>query len=1088
MKASVKKFPFPLLLVAVLLLVGSVHGRLISEFAPDLISDGLKRVHPPSFLRLGSLSASQICEQTYGFLPCTTSVVGNLFLVAVYGYLMFQAATCLSTGSELLLALLGPGIIGGLFLPVLGALPDAILILVSGLSGSKETAQDQVLIGMGLLAGSTVMLLTVLWGSCVVVGKVSLTDGSASTGIDLTGSGVTTDQQTSHAAKIMVISVVPFLIVQLPRIFHLSSGSRLVVLISLIVSIVFLLSYCFFQVYQPWVQSRRLAYAKRKHIISGLLRHLHKESLGKLLRSDGEPNIQLIEKLFKRIDTNSNNVISASELRSLAIGIQFVGQDLDPDDAVNKMMEAFDTSNDKVLDQNEFVTGICDWISKAKSAVSYKGEFLRSVMSGYHEITKVEYDTLLDDSDEVVESVDNPTWVVTKAVFLLFLGTVIAAVFADPLVDAVHNFSGATGIPSFFISFIAMPLATNSSEAVSALIFASRKKKRSTSLTFSEIYGAVTMNNTLCLAVFLAVVYVRHLTWDFSSEVLVILIVSVIMGLLGSFRTKFPLWTCSVAYLLYPLSLLLVYVLDYFFGLERRGFAGSSPAAAEKAQQDQHQKMWCVAKNNAEDGALQAAIDWACGPGGADCAPIQQGGDCFDPQDIQSHASYAFNDYFLKHGLDPQACVFNGAAEVTMLNPSQGKCVLPSGSFVQNSNITGSRILGWIESPETLKKQSDREVGILNIQLIFSIRGIMGFILEALQFVTSFEFWRMAVLWPLALLFSYLELLIGKGYTFRRRPVDTSLRPLCIITGATSGLGAAVANHLVKEGFYVILAGRSDHSLDKVVEEIKLKQQDSHIKAFQVNLSSFKSIMQFRSSLEQWLVNSNMECSIQLLINNAGILATSHRFTPDGYDQMMETNYIGAFALTCSLLPLLRNSSLPSRIVNITSFTHRCVSDIQFERDLLAGRKLVPSLGFKRYPFAHIYEYSKFCMLLFSYELHRRLQLKSSSYSISVMAADPGVVKTQIMREVPSLLSRLAFTVLGLLRLLQNAESGMESIIDAALAPKEASGMYFFGGKGRTIKSHRLSYDTKLGDKLWTNSLSLLKDHVTVNEFEEISS
>lgn len=54
-----------------------------------------------------------------------------------------------------------------------------IYYAVSGLSGSKETAQDQVLIGMGLLAGSTVMLLTVLWGSCIVVGKVGLSDASA---------------------------------------------------------------------------------------------------------------------------------------------------------------------------------------------------------------------------------------------------------------------------------------------------------------------------------------------------------------------------------------------------------------------------------------------------------------------------------------------------------------------------------------------------------------------------------------------------------------------------------------------------------------------------------------------------------------------------------------------------------------------------------------------------------------------------------------------------------------------------------------------------------------------------------------------
>lgn len=92
-----------------------------------------------------------------------------------------------------------------------------------------------------------------------------------------------------------------------------------------------------------------------------------------------------------------------------------------------------------------------------------------------------------EQSDEIVEGVGNPRWTSFKAALLLLLGTIIAAVFADPLVDAVDNFSSATSIPSFFISFIALPLATNSSEAVSAIIFASRKNFRSASLTFSEV-------------------------------------------------------------------------------------------------------------------------------------------------------------------------------------------------------------------------------------------------------------------------------------------------------------------------------------------------------------------------------------------------------------------------------------------------------------------------------------------------------------------------------------------------------------------------------------------------------------------------
>ncbi|KAK6259854.1 hypothetical protein SCA6_014328 [Theobroma cacao] len=100
--------------------------------------------------------------------------------------------------------------------------------------------------------------------------------------------------------------------------------------------------------------------------------------------------------------------------------------------------------------------------------------------------------------------------------------------------------------------------------------------------------------------------------------------------------------------------------------------------------------LWCVAKNNAEDAALQGALDWACGAGGADCTRIQQGGPCYDPSDIQKTASYAFNDYYLKHGLTDDACSFSNTAALTSLNPSHGDCKFPSSKTVNNASISGS--------------------------------------------------------------------------------------------------------------------------------------------------------------------------------------------------------------------------------------------------------------------------------------------------------------------------------------------------------------------------------------------------------------
>ncbi|KAF7849244.1 hypothetical protein BT93_L1048 [Corymbia citriodora subsp. variegata] len=429
---------------------------------------------------------------------------------------------------------------------------------------------------MGLLAGSTVMLLTVIWGSCIIVGKCDLHNSVAldkqdTKGFSLKGSGVSTDLWTSYAAMIMVFSVIPFIIVQLPQILNSTSGRHLAVLISLIVSLILLIAYCIYQVVQPWIQRRRLAYVEDKHVFFGFLRHLRTHALGRLLTDDGELDKDIVEKLFKRLDENGDGYLSAAELKALILGIQFEEIDLNEDDAVDKIMKDFDSSNDFLLELPEFVDGISRWVNKARSSGASSGiknfgttKFLDDV----HHQTRQEHAQLKggDQTDEVNEGVGNPKLTTLKAVLLLVLGTIIAGVFADPLVDAVDNFSDATSIPTFFISFIALPLATNSSEAVSAIIFASRKKLRTASLTFSELYGAVTMNNLLCLSVFLAIVYIRGLTWDFSSEVLVILIVCFVMGTFASFRTTFPLWTCSLAFLLYPFSLALVYVLDYLFG------------------------------------------------------------------------------------------------------------------------------------------------------------------------------------------------------------------------------------------------------------------------------------------------------------------------------------------------------------------------------------------------------------------------------------------------------------------------------------------------------------------------------------------
>ncbi|CAA7408432.1 unnamed protein product [Spirodela intermedia] len=86
-------------------------------------------------------------------------------------------------------------------------------------------------------------------------------------------------------------------------------------------------------------------------------------------------------------------------------------------------------------------------------------------------------------------------------------------------------------------------------------------------------------------------------------------------------------------------------------------------------------RSWCVASPTASQTALQVALDYACGYGGADCVAIQQGGACFSPNTLRDHASYAFNSYYQKNPL-PTSCDFGGTAILTTTDPKK----IPSGS------------------------------------------------------------------------------------------------------------------------------------------------------------------------------------------------------------------------------------------------------------------------------------------------------------------------------------------------------------------------------------------------------------------------
>ncbi|CAH1425714.1 unnamed protein product [Lactuca virosa] len=683
-----------------------VTGRLLHYNGSEWLSDKTDDPTPEKRTSLLHLKGVDIheerCEQMYGFLPCSETLLGHLFLIVVYEYLLYHGESYVASGGKRIFKILGPGIFGASAFHVLGFLPESLILLVSGLWNNKDEAQKYVLTGVGLLAGSTILLLTLLWGTCVIIGsrKFSSESGSSSSLNPnpnpcrkllsiLNDSGVTTDQETSSAARIMVLSIFPFAFLLIPELFGLNPSQGYMILIALPVSIMFLLVYFIYQVLEPSIQKRRLSYVKHENLVVDILKHLQEHTAEKLLTVDGSANLPAIKGFFTKIDHDGDNYISFSELKELLQDIKFRQLTWNKETRMEEIMKEFDKDSDSKVSMEEFVDRFTKWLDETKGAVddrpyrsirSWKdlyqivqpwvqtkkkeqemmkllvSEIIRHVQSfplgnfynedgtpniyaikGLFERIDVDKDNcvshselkrlimevdsekmpwnvdeatdqIMQDFDKSIDQgideqefidrfkqwlrssndhtyipmspeaqsdpslkpweqwmddgVDRSSWAWIKATTLLVLGIAMLALLAEPLIHSVQNVSSAASIPSFFISFIFVPLATNARAAISAIKTASQRKERTTSLTFSELYHGVFMNNVLGFSVLLTVIYFRGLTWDFSGELLAVLMVCIIVGATTSFRSKFTLWTSFIAYLLYPLSLIFVYVFN----------------------------------------------------------------------------------------------------------------------------------------------------------------------------------------------------------------------------------------------------------------------------------------------------------------------------------------------------------------------------------------------------------------------------------------------------------------------------------------------------------------------------------------------
>jgi NAD(P)-dependent dehydrogenase (short-subunit alcohol dehydrogenase family) len=278
-----------------------------------------------------------------------------------------------------------------------------------------------------------------------------------------------------------------------------------------------------------------------------------------------------------------------------------------------------------------------------------------------------------------------------------------------------------------------------------------------------------------------------------------------------------------------------------------------------------------------------------------------------------------------------------------------------------------------------------------------------------------------------------------------------------VITGANTGLGYETAAALAANGAHVVLAVRNLDKGKDAADRIAASTPGAGVTVQELDLSSLESI---RTAADE--LRSRYD-TIDLLINNAGVMWTPKQTTKDGFELQFGTNHLGHFAFTGLLLDRLLPVS-DSRVVTVSSQGHRIraaihFDDLQWEHD---------------YDRVAAYGQSKLANLLFTYELQRRLR---TSNTIAT-AAHPGGSNTELARNVP-LAQRLAFTVLAPL-VTQSAAMGALPTLRAATDPGVLGGQYFGPegfleqrGNPKVVTSSDQSYDIDLQRRLWKVSEEL---------------
>ncbi len=283
-----------------------------------------------------------------------------------------------------------------------------------------------------------------------------------------------------------------------------------------------------------------------------------------------------------------------------------------------------------------------------------------------------------------------------------------------------------------------------------------------------------------------------------------------------------------------------------------------------------------------------------------------------------------------------------------------------------------------------------------------------------------------------------------------------------VLITATSGIGLQTAIALVGAGAEVILASRNEDRGAKAVAAVRAAAPSASVSFELVDLADLDSIYALGARLREG------RTSLDVLINNAGIMAPPKRSeTADGFELQFGTNYLGPFALTRELIPLLRRGHDP-RVVTVSSFG---ANDGQINFGDLQSRQ-----GYKA---MQVYAQSKLADLMFGFELQRRSD--ANGWGISSIAVHPGLSRTELIPKSAGASSMVArISKVGLRLVGQSAAQGALTSLFAATSPDARGGHYYgpdgfreFKGMPVEAKVPDQAKDTAVAAQLWEASQSL---------------